>query len=196
MYEIESVRRFAGSPLSDNFHDESTIFNFRHAGNRIFRFPPCRKLLTITNDEDTTVTVTVDRTYPGTLHPLHTLLLAGAVPLFLGALLSDLAYSSSYQIQWANFASWLIAGALLLTGLALLCAIARWLRTRSHYRNAFIYPLLLLVTWVLGFINALIHAKDAYAIMPTSLTLSIIVAVLICVTAWIGLTSYRAGGAK
>lgn len=142
------------------------------------------------------MTVTVDRTYPGTLHPLHTLLLAGAVPLFLGALLSDFAYSSSYQIQWSNFASWLIAGALLLSGLALLCAIVRWVRTRSHYRYAFIYPLLLLATWVVGFINALIHAKDAYAIMPTSLVLSIIVAVLICVTAWTGLTSWRAGGVK
>lgn len=142
------------------------------------------------------MTVTVDRTYPGTLHPLHTLLLAGAVPLFLGALLSDLAYSSSYQIQWTNFASWLIAGALLFTGLALLFAIVDWVRTRSYYRYSFIYPLLLLVTWVVGFINALIHAKDAWATMPTSLTLSIIVAVLICVTAWIGVTGCHKGGAK
>lgn len=142
------------------------------------------------------MTITIDRTYPGVLHPLHTLLLAGAVPLFLGALLSDHAYSSSYQIQWSNFASWLIAGALLFAGLALLCAIVGWARTRSRYRYAFIYPLLLLVTWVVGFINALIHAKDAYAIMPTSLTLSIIVAVLICVTAWIGVTGCHTGGAK
>jgi uncharacterized membrane protein len=142
------------------------------------------------------VTVTIDRTYPETLHPLHTLLLAGAVPLFLGALLSDLAYSSSYQIQWTNFASWLIAGALLFAGLALLFAIGGWLRTGRHYRYAFIYPLLLLVTWVVGFINALIHAKDAWATMPTSLTLSIIVAVLICVTAWIGVTGCLKGGAK
>lgn len=139
---------------------------------------------------------TIDRTYPGTLHPLHTLLLAGAVPLFLGALLSDLAYTSSYQIQWANFASWLIAGALIFTGLALLCAIVGWIRADSRHRSTFLYPLLLLVTWILGFINSLIHAKDAWAAMPTGLTLSIIVAVLIFATAWIGLTGYRAGGVK
>lgn len=142
------------------------------------------------------MTVTVDRTHTGTLHPLHTLLLAGAVPLFLGALLSDIAYSSSYQIQWTNFASWLIAGALLFAGLALLCAIVDWIRAGNRARYAFIYPLLLLATWILGFINALIHAKDAWATMPTSLTLSIIVAVLICVTAWIGVTGCHAGGAK
>ena len=41
--------------------------------------------------------------------PLHGTLLAGTVPLFLGALLSDIAYGQTYQIQWANFASWLIA---------------------------------------------------------------------------------------
>lgn len=143
------------------------------------------------------MTVTVDRTtYPGTLHPLHVLLLAGAVPLFLGALLSDLAYSSSYQIQWANFASWLIAGGLLFTGLALLCAIIGWVRTDSRYRYTLIYPLLLLVTWVLGFINALIHAKDAWASMPTGLTLSIVVTLLIFITAWIGLTRGHTGGAQ
>ena len=49
-----------------------------------------------------------DRHPPG---PLHATLLAGSVPLFLGALLSDVAYYQTYQIQWSNFASWLIAGA-------------------------------------------------------------------------------------
>ena len=47
---------------------------------------------------------------PRTLHPLHALLLAGTVPLFLGVLLSDVAYATSDQMQWKNFASWLNAG--------------------------------------------------------------------------------------
>ena len=63
--------------------------------------------------------VDTDRTRPKLLHPVHAILLASTLPLFLGALLSDWAYSSSYQIQWLNFASWLIAGALVLCGLAL-----------------------------------------------------------------------------
>ena len=54
--------------------------------------------------------VIVDRVPRGTIHPFHALLLAGAVPLFLGALLSDITYARSYKIQWSNFASWLIAG--------------------------------------------------------------------------------------
>lgn len=44
------------------------------------------------------------------LHPLHAILLAFPLPLFLGALISDFAYWSSFQIQWSNFSSWLIAG--------------------------------------------------------------------------------------
>ena len=43
---------------------------------------------------------------PGPLrpvHPLHAILLAFPFPLFLGALLSDLAYSFSFHVQWANF---------------------------------------------------------------------------------------------
>jgi len=52
------------------------------------------------------------------LHPLRALLLAGAVSLFLGVLLSDIAYADSDQVQWKNFASWLNAGALVLCNLS------------------------------------------------------------------------------
>ena len=46
------------------------------------------------------------------IHPFHAVMLAATVPLFLGALLSDWAYWRTYHIQWANFSSWLLAGAL------------------------------------------------------------------------------------
>lgn len=51
------------------------------------------------------MTDTIYRTYRSTPNPLHATLLAGTVPLFLGALLSDIAYYRSYHIQWSNFAS-------------------------------------------------------------------------------------------
>lgn len=128
---------------------------------------------------------------PGTV---HTTLLAGTVPLFLGALLSDFAYFHTYQIQWSNFASWLIAGALLFCGLAMLCALVNLVRARTKGRHL-TYFLLLLATWVLGLVNAFVHAKDAWAVMPTGLVLSIVVAVLACAATWIGLAT-RTGGAQ
>ena len=126
---------------------------------------------------------------------LHTLLLAGSVPLFLGALLSDIAYNNTYQIQWSNFASWLLAGAELLAGLALLFALIGLVRAPRKSGQPLTYFLLLLVTWVLGLVNAFQHAKDAWAVMPAGLVLSVIVTILILATAWTGLQA-RAGGVQ
>ncbi|MBZ2206269.1 DUF2231 domain-containing protein [Massilia soli] len=125
---------------------------------------------------------------------LHTTLLAGTVPLFLGALLSDIAYFKSYQIQWANFASWLIAGGLLFCGLALLFALVNLIRANHKKGQPLVYVLLLLATWVLGLFNAFQHAKDAWAAMPAGLVLSIIVAVLACAAVWVGLKLRTGGG--
>ena len=136
----------------------------------------------------------VDRPPQGAIHPFHAAMLAATVPLFLGALLSDYAYWSSYQIEWSNFASWLIAGALVFGGIALLCAaLERW-RGELRGGRPLSYLLVLFATWVLGFINALIHARDAWAVMPTGLVLSLIVALLACVATWIGFSSLRRGG--
>ncbi|MGB3126185.1 MAG: DUF2231 domain-containing protein [Pseudomonas sp.] len=135
-------------------------------------------------------TLPVYRYTPG---PLHATLLAGTVPLFLGALLSDIAYTQTYQIQWANFASWLIAGALVFCGLAFLFALVNLLRAERKAGQPTVYVLLLLATWVLGLVNAFQHAKDAYASMPGGLVLSVIVTLLTLAATWTGL---RSGGAK
>ncbi|MEW6371908.1 MAG: DUF2231 domain-containing protein [Pseudomonadota bacterium] len=132
------------------------------------------------------------RSHPG---PLHATLLAGTVPLFLGALLSDIAYYNSYQIQWNNFASWLIAGGLLFCGLALLAALINLLRAQRKAGRPTMYFLLLLATFVLGLINAFEHAKDAWASMPSGLVLSVIVTVLACASTWVGLNTHP-GAAK
>lgn len=127
------------------------------------------------------------------LHPLHAVLLAGTIPLFLAAMLSDIAYARSYQIQWNNFASWLLAGGLVFGGLALLWAIVDVFRAGDDRMRALVYLLLLLVTWILGFIGALIHAKDAWASMPEGLILSVIVTVLACAATWVGFARLRGG---
>ncbi|WP_145143347.1 DUF2231 domain-containing protein [Pseudomonas duriflava] len=140
------------------------------------------------------MTTTTYRNYRTTPHPLHAILLAGTVPLFLGALLSDIAYFRSFQIQWNNFSSWLIAGGLVFCGLAILFALVNLIRASQKKGRPLVYFLLLVVTWALGFINALEHAKDAWATMPFGLILSLIVTLLACVAAWIGLSNLRARG--
>jgi uncharacterized membrane protein len=125
------------------------------------------------------------------IHPLHAFLLAGAVPPFLGGLLSDIAYARTYEIQWSNFAAWLIAGAMVFTGFALLWALIALVRERSRW--GLVYAGVLLATFVLGLINNFVHAQDAYAVMPEGLVLSALVALLAAVATWIGFSTLRAG---
>lgn len=124
---------------------------------------------------------------------LHTIFLAGTVPLFLGALLNDIAYFKTYQIQWSNFASWLIAGGLLFAGLALLFALGNLVTAKHKKGTPLMYFVLLLTTWILGLVNAFVHAKDAWAIMPAGLFLSVIVLLLSCAAVWVELKT-RSGG--
>lgn len=127
------------------------------------------------------------------LHPLNAVLLAGALALFLGALLSDIAYFRSYEIQWNNFSSWLLAGGLVVGAFALLAAIVELFRNRWRVWPALIYALLVLATWILAFIDELEHAKDAWATMPAGLVLSAIVVVLACAALWIAFDGMRTG---
>ena len=131
------------------------------------------------------------------IHPVHAILLASILPLFLGGLLSDWAYYRSYQLQWSNFASWLNAGALLFAGAALLWAVIDFFRADiARGRRDALYLLVLLTTFVLGFINALVHAKDAWAVMPAGLVLSILVFLLALASVWLGFSGQRGSAAR
>ena len=118
------------------------------------------------------------------------------VPLFLGGVLSDWAYSSSYEIQWINFAAWLIAGGMVFTGLALLWALIDLLRFGRGRGRPLLLVLLLVAVFVLGLINSFVHARDAWATMPQGLVLSVIVAVLAAIATWVGFAPLRAGEAR
>lgn len=110
---------------------------------------------------------------------MHAVLAFSTLPLFLGALLSDWAYARSFEIQWTNFASWLIAGGLVFVGLALLWALVDVLRSAATRRGrGGLYLGLLLGSFVLGLANALVHAKDGWAAMPAGLVLSVLVLLL------------------
>ena len=128
---------------------------------------------------------------PLAIHPLHAVVLAGTLPLLLGALLTDLAYRASHQIQWSNFASWLIVGAMVLVGVALVFALVDLFRAGKG--RGVPYFVLLVVTFALGVVNALVHGQDAWAIMPEAVVLSAVVFLLACVATWLGFSGYRRG---
>ena len=116
--------------------------------------------------------------------------------MFLGALLSDWAYYSTYQIQWINFAAWLNAGAMVCLGAALLWTAIDLLRADvARDRSSILHLLVVLATFILGFIAALVHSKDAWATMPGGLILSFIVLLLAIWSVWLGFSTLR-GGAR
>jgi hypothetical protein len=63
-------------------------------------------------------------------------------------------------------------------------------------RGGAVGTLVLAATWLVGFFDALHHARDAWGIMPTALVLSALATVLACVAAWTGFATLRAGGVR
>src|SRR3546814_2001529 len=74
---------------------------------------------------------------------------------------------------------------MVLASIALLCGIIEFFSGRRRP----VYLLVLVATWIVGFFDALHHSRDAWAIMPTAVVLSVIVTVLACVATWIGFAS-------
>lgn len=128
------------------------------------------------------------------LHPVHAILLAFPVALFTVALLTDIAYLQTAEIQWTNFSSWLIVGALLGGGLVLVWSIilAVAARRRPHRQPSLIYAMLIAIMWIAGLVNAFQHSQDAWSsVGVTGLILSTISAVLALAASWVAHRTVR-----
>lgn len=132
---------------------------------------------------------------PITAHPVHGILSAYPLALFTAALVADIAYANSANMQWANFAVWLIAGGCAMGVLAALVGIGDTLvnRRRRQPRGSSgawaIHGIGTLLMLALGIVNGFIHSRDAWtSVVPTGLTLSVIVSILALVTSWLGYT--------
>jgi uncharacterized membrane protein len=126
--------------------------------------------------------------------PLPLVFLASSMSLFLGAVVSDAAYVRTYEIQWNNFAAWLLAGALVFAGVALAFALRDCLSARRRTRAALWHAVVLSAAWIMGFTASLTHARDAWASMPGGLVQSSVAFALILVS--VVLASRRLSGAK
>lgn len=118
---------------------------------------------------------------------LHGLALSFPVALFTTGLAADLAYLGTAEVQWTNFASWSIAGALVFGGLVLLWALVDWLRRlrRPGGFRRFAFCLVVAVMWIAGLINAFHHARDGWSsVGATGLLLSVASTLLALVAGW------------
>ena len=115
--------------------------------------------------------------------PLFPGLMTFPASCFLLTLIFDIAYARSANMMWESTSVWLLtigllsAGLFVLVGLVEAFGLGRWptMILRIGYAIALI----------LSIFNAFIHSRDGYtSVVPTGLTLSVIVALVLLVT-WI-----------
>ena len=127
------------------------------------------------------------------LHPLHAILLAFPIALFSAALVSDITYLNTAEIQWTNFSAWLITGGLVFGAPALLWALILLIRRGSTGgRDTLVYFLLVAVMWIAALINAFQHSRDAWSsVGTTGLILSIVSTLAALAAGWVGHGGWR-----
>jgi uncharacterized membrane protein len=128
-----------------------------------------------------------------TENAVHGVLLSFPVALFTSALVSDIAYLRTSQIQWTNFSAWLIAGALVFGGAVLAWSLIRLVLSfrSTHRRGRLVYTGVLAVMWVLGLINAFKHSQDGWSSVGTfGLVLSLLCTVLALIAGGIAFSGY------
>lgn len=133
------------------------------------------------------------------LQTTRSILLGFPVALFVGGLISDIAYLRTEVIQWTNFSAWLIAGAEVFAGVLLAwSAISLIVQWRSPERtSALMLVGLLAATFVIGFLNSLQHSRDGWSSVGTpGLVMSIACTLLALTAAWVGTAQAIREGAR
>jgi uncharacterized membrane protein len=140
-------------------------------------------------DESATLSVRLVR------KPIHSIFWHFAVACFIGALATDITYSQTAEMMWANFSAWLLAAGLAIGVLATLLCVFDLLTRRLVGVNRLTWPNVIgsIVVFTLAFLNSLVHSRDAWtSVVPMGLILSAITVIVLLVAGLLGrLVSYR-----
>lgn len=98
---------------------------------------------------------------------------------FTAALIFDIIYACTANIQWVNGASWLIAIGLIFAIIPRLINLVQVWFGSGQGPSVKLHFWLNLLAIVLAIINAFVHSRDAYAVVPQGLVLSAIVVALL-----------------
>ncbi|MEX3937176.1 DUF2231 domain-containing protein [Paraburkholderia phymatum] len=157
----------------------------RHSGSAADAMPgiPCdRPIQASRSEEDSPMTATpiyrsrFATTVFDVLNPIP-------YGLFVGTLICDIVYASSRNVFWGKEAAWLVTMGVLfaiIPRLINLCHV--WIPSRYPVlgieRLAFLLNLLGIAAAI---VNAFVHSRDAYAMVPLNIVLSVITVVLLCI---------------
>jgi uncharacterized membrane protein len=120
--------------------------------------------------------------------PLYSFLIPFPVVFFFGAFATDLAYWGSASFEWETFSVWLLAAGLVMAAACVFAGIVDLLMKRRFHIGGLRSICAVLIV-LLSLVNVFVHSRDGYtAVVPTGITLSGIVVLLLVVTAAIGRT--------
>jgi uncharacterized membrane protein len=120
--------------------------------------------------------------------PLHRMLVSFSAAYFAGALVTDIVYWQMPDVLWERFSIWLILAGLVMAGLATVAYVIDLAGRRRIERPAWPRVVGYALAVLLSVVNAFVHSRDGYtAVVPSGLTLSALVIVVLLFTAWVGM---------
>ncbi len=132
--------------------------------------------------------------YPAGLsqRPLYSTLVQFPAAAFVGTLITDYAYWRTTENLWASFSVWLLAAGCVAAGVAGVVGLLTFLFNRGvrEARLAAAHAGFSIAAALAAVFNAFVHSRDGYtSVVPTGLTLSIIVVVLMLIVRALGWSS-------
>jgi uncharacterized membrane protein len=119
--------------------------------------------------------------------PIHPIVAAFSIACFAGAFVTDLVYWHMPDVLWERFSIWLIVAGLVMAGLATIAFVIDLVGRKQISTTAWPHAVGYALAVLLSLVNAFVHSRDAYtAVVPTGLTLSGLVVVILLVTGWVG----------
>jgi uncharacterized membrane protein len=133
---------------------------------------------------DTTSRNTPDRMdLPLSRELFHPMLVPLAVACFAGAFVTDLVYWQSVAVIWETFSDWLLTTGMVIAGLAIIAFVIDVVRGKQISTLTWPHAVGYVLVVLLSLVNAFVHSRDGYtAVVPTGLTLSTLVVVILLIT--------------
>ena len=119
--------------------------------------------------------------------PIRPILLSFPIAYFTAAFVTDLAYWQTAAVLWETFSDWLITAGLMTAGFAVIVFVIDVVRGKRSRTLAWPHAVGYVLAVLLSLLNAFVHSRDGYtAVVPTGLTLSALVVVILLIAGWAG----------
>jgi uncharacterized membrane protein len=123
----------------------------------------------------------------GVVGAIYLLLFPIPVLCFVGALVTDIAYSSTAYLMWLHFSEWLIATGIAFGALAAVVLVIEFFAsgTIRNGRVGWTHLVLFFAALIVEVFNAFVHTIDGWtAVVPGGMILSILGALLALAAVW------------